>query len=232
MSAFIFFLSLPLLPLFKLMFSPLQLLPLSFPRSFLSTQLSLFKFSVSFPLSTSPSPLHFLLSLFCFLSFYVYSTSILCFFPRPSSFLLSFYCRYSCFSLSYTYLLWHRLFSYLPPYFTSLSTSHFPLSTSVSVVLILLFQSSYFRFSSPASVSSEHDLYFPLPTILVILIFFLWFRLFFPRYDICHHIKVGDSPEIVRLCELQFTRLFAIIDSASYSPCFPSVISLPLTIFE
>jgi hypothetical protein len=39
--------------------------------------------------------------------------------------------------------LWHRLFSYLPSYFTSLSTSHFPLFTSVSVVLILLFQSSY-----------------------------------------------------------------------------------------
>ena len=108
-----------------------------------------------------------------------------------------------------------------------------PLSTSVFVVLILLFQSSYFRFSYPASVSSEHDLYFPLPTVLVILIFFLRFRLFFPRYDICHHIKVRDSPEDVRLCELQFTRLFAIIDSASYSrPCFPSVISLPLTIFE
>lgn len=62
MSAFIFVLSLPLLPLFKLLFYPMLLLPLSFSQSFLPTQLSLFKFSVSFPLSTSPFQLSFLLS--------------------------------------------------------------------------------------------------------------------------------------------------------------------------
>jgi len=84
--------------------------------------------------------------------------------------LLSFHCLYSCFSLSYSYLLWKWFFSYLPSHLFSIFTSQFPLSTSVSVVLHLFPHSFYFCFSHP--VSNNHDFYFPLPTLLAIVLFF------------------------------------------------------------